>query len=49
MKQASEKASETLKKETCKSNRSFRNFSPTLPKTFYILKMSKQAAFEYPK
>ena len=35
--------------ETFKSNRSFCNFYPTLPKTFFILKMSKLASFKYSK
>ena len=35
--------------EIFKSNRSFCRFYPTLPRTFFILKMSKQAPFTYPK
>ena len=35
--------------EIFKSNRSFCNFHPTLPKTFFILKMNKQAPFKYLK
>ena len=37
------------KMEVSKSNGSFCNFYPTLPNTFCILKMSKQAPFKYPK
>lgn len=31
-----------------KSNRSFYNFNPTLPKTLFTLKISKRAPFKYP-
>ena len=35
--------------EIFKSNRLFCNFYPTLPKTFFILKVSKRAPFKYPR
>ena len=35
--------------EIFRSKRLFRNFNPTLLKTFFMLTMSKQAPFKYPK
>ena len=40
---------EIPEKEIFKLNRTFCNFYPTLPKTFFKLKMNKWAPFNYPK